>query len=63
MATKIVSATPTGRIRRTTAIKVSTDRRIKELILLLGIDEADYRFKAGIRKYTRMSQNQMLYTA
>lgn len=60
MATKIVSATPTGRVRRTTAIKVSTDRRIKELISLLGIDEAEYKFKAGIRKYTRMASNPML---
>jgi hypothetical protein len=60
MATKIVSATPTGRVRRTTAIKKPTDSRIKELISLLGIDEAEYKWKAGIRKYTRMASNPML---
>lgn len=51
--TKIVSVSPTGRVRKTTAYKPSADRRIKQLISALGIDEAEYKLKASLRKYTR----------
>lgn len=51
--TKIVSVSPSGRVRKTTAYKPSTDSRIKQLIKALGIDEAEYKLKSSLRKYTR----------
>jgi len=54
---KVVSVSPTGRIRKTTAVKQSAHSRINELLNQLGIDREQYKFNAGIRLYSRMSNN------
>jgi hypothetical protein len=48
---KVVTASSEGVVRHEN--KVSTDRRIKQLIDVLGIDAETYKLKASIRKYTR----------
>jgi hypothetical protein len=55
--TKIVSVTASGRVRKTSAYKVSTSARIKQLLRELGLDETEYQFKASLRKYNRMASN------
>jgi hypothetical protein len=60
MPTKIVSVSPTGRIRKTTAFAPSTHSRIQQLIRELGIDREIHNFKTSIQKYTRLSHNQHL---
>lgn len=55
--TKVLSVPPTGRIRKTTAIKQSAHSRINELLNQLGIDREQYKFQSGIRLYSRMSNN------
>jgi hypothetical protein len=50
---KIVSVNPTGEVLRHEPAKVSANTRIKQLIKELGLDEAEYFFKASIRKYTK----------
>lgn len=51
--TKIVSGNASGEVTRHTAPKIPVEVRIKRLIAELGLDEAEYRFKASIRKYTK----------
>jgi hypothetical protein len=59
--TKVVSVTPSGRIRRTTARKVQgTEQRIKQLVAELGIDAAAYRLQAALREYNRLQRNPSL---
>jgi hypothetical protein len=48
---KVVSASSEGVVRHEN--KVSTERRIKQLVDVLGIDAENYKLKASIRKYTR----------
>lgn len=60
MSTKIVSVSPSGRIRKTTAYKQSTQSRINQLVRELGIDQEIYKFKASIQKYTRLANHQYL---
>ena len=62
MYTKVASVSPTGRIRKTTAYKQSTQSRINEIVRELGIDANAYKFSANIRKYTRLTNNQYLFT-
>jgi hypothetical protein len=50
---KIVSGNASGEVVRHTAPKIPTQVRIKQLINELGLDEAEYLFKASIRKYTK----------
>lgn len=59
-AIKVVSVSPTGRIRKTTAVKQSAHSRINDLLNQLGIDKEQYKFNAGIRLYSRLSNNQYL---
>jgi hypothetical protein len=59
--TKVISATPSGRIRRTTARKVqSTEQRIRQLIAELGIDYATYKLQAAAREFSRIQRNPSL---
>lgn len=48
---KVVSASSEGVVRH--EHKVSTERRIKQLIDVLGIDAETYKLKASFRKYNR----------
>lgn len=54
---KVVSVSPTGRIRKTTAVKQSAHSRINELLNKLGIDKSQYQLQANFRLYTRMASN------
>lgn len=59
--TKVISVTPSGRIRRTTARKVqSTEQRIRQLVSELGIDATAYRLQAAFREYNRLQRNPSL---
>lgn len=49
---KVVTASSEGVVRH--EHKVSTDRRIKQLVDVLGIDAETYKLKASIRKYNRL---------
>ena len=60
MSTKIVSVSPSGRIRKTTAYKQSTQSRINQIVRELGIDREIHNFKASIQKYTRLANHQYL---
>ena len=49
---KVISASSEGVVRH--EVKVSTERRIKQLVDVLGIDADTYKLKASIRKYNRL---------
>lgn len=53
--TKVARVSATGRIRKTTAWKQSTDSRIKQLVAALGMDYEKYRLQALLRTYQRAS--------
>jgi hypothetical protein len=54
-ATKVARVSATGRIRRTTAWKQSTDSRIRQLCSALGIDSESYKMQSLYRTYQRAS--------
>ena len=54
MPTKIFCVSPTGRIRKTTAVKQSAHSRINDLLNQLGIDREQYKLQSSLRLYGRM---------
>ena len=59
-ATKVCSVSTTGRVRKTTAYKQSTQSRINQLVRELGIDAQAYKLQASLRLYTKMSTHATL---
>jgi hypothetical protein len=60
MPTKICSAKTSSKVRFTDAKQPSAASRINYIIRELGIDPAQYRMAASLRKYTRMADNSVL---
>lgn len=56
---KVISASSEGVVRH--EVKVSTERRIKQLVDVLGIDADTYKLKASIRKYNRAFELNIQY--
>jgi hypothetical protein len=56
MPTKICSAKTSGKVRFTDAKQPSAASRINYIIRELGLDPAQYRMAASLRKYTRMAE-------
>lgn len=56
---KVISASSEGVVRH--EVKVSTERRIKQLVDVLGIDAETYKLKASIRKYNRAFELNIQY--
>ena len=56
---KLVSAT-TNAVTRYTQPKKSVELRTRELLSALGIDEAEYRLKTSLKRYSKLATHQHL---
>jgi hypothetical protein len=56
---KIISCRPDGRIRRA-KVALSTDQKIANLVKALGMDAKEYKMKADLRAFSRVSSRTLL---